>query len=102
MFSVCRVKRGCRGGGVKCCTYTPVLYVLRRERNFHLMSLFVLISLHVKYTNKFLGSDQAGVHTQESRREPRSQSIFWVRRTTIVTEVLRTLKHIADLDVCAT
>jgi len=42
------------------------------------------------------------VHTQESRGDPRSQAIFWVRRTTIVTEVLHTLKHIADLDVCAT
>ena len=36
---------------------------------------------------------------QESRREPRSQAIFWVRLVTIVTEVLRTVKHISDLGV---
>jgi hypothetical protein len=32
-------------------------------------------------------------HTPERRRDPRTHVIFWVRHTTIVTEVLRTLKH---------
>jgi hypothetical protein len=34
------------------------------------------------------------VYTQESRRDVRTQVIFRVRHTTIVTEVLLTLKHI--------
>ena len=47
------------------------------------------------------------VHTQESRRDPRPQSIFWVRRTTIVTvsfehtETHSGLGCVCNMKVCA-